>query len=90
MSRTLVVVEFEKAETQAFSHILVVELAIAEIASTSRNVRRTFHVPFGVRVQRSISERDCSHPSCSRVRAHRPDIHFPEYPHDCKQSFALF
>ena len=40
----------------------VVELAIAEMACVSSNVRRTFHVPSGVRVQRSISERDCSHP----------------------------
>ena len=39
-----------------------VELAIAEMACVSRNVRRTFHVPSGVPVQRSISERDCSHP----------------------------
>ena len=47
----------------AFSLILcVVELAIAEMACVSSNVRRTFHVPSGVRVQRSISERDCSHP----------------------------
>ncbi len=44
------------------SHILVVELAIAEMACVSSNVRRTFHVPSGVRVQRSISERDVSHP----------------------------
>ena len=44
------------------SHSVVVELAIAEMASVSSNVRRTFHVPAGVRVQRSISERDCSHP----------------------------
>ncbi len=39
-----------------------VELAIAEMACVSSNVRRTFHVPSGVRVQRSISERDVSHP----------------------------
>ena len=39
-----------------------VELAIAEMACVSSNVRRTFHVPSGVRVQRSISERDFSHP----------------------------
>ena len=44
------------------SHPGVVELAIAEMACVSSNVRRTFHVPSGVRVQRSISERDCSHP----------------------------
>ena len=48
-----------------------VELTIAEMACVSSNVRRTFHVPSGVRVQRSISERDVSHPSCSRVRTHR-------------------
>ena len=46
----------------AFSRILVVELAIAEMACVSRNIRRTFHVPSGVPVQRSISERDVSHP----------------------------
>ena len=40
----------------------VVELAIAEMACVSRNTRRTLHVPSGVPVQRSISERDCSHP----------------------------
>ena len=39
-----------------------VKLAIAEMACVSRNVRRTFHVPSGVPVQRSISERDVSHP----------------------------
>ena len=47
----------------AFSRILfLVELAIAEMACVSRNIRGTFHVPSGVPVQRSISERDCSHP----------------------------
>ena len=47
----------------AFSRILfLVEFAIAEMACVSSNVRRTFHVPSGVRVQRSISERDVSHP----------------------------
>lgn len=47
----------------AFSRILfLVELEIAEMACVSRNIRRTFHVPSGVPVQRSISERDCSHP----------------------------
>ena len=40
----------------------VVELAIAEMACVSRNVCRTFHVPSGVPVQRSISGRDVSHP----------------------------
>ena len=39
-----------------------VEFAIAEMACVSSNVRRTFHVPSGVRVQRSISGRDVSHP----------------------------
>ena len=42
--------------------LFVVELAIAEMACVSRNIRRMFHVPSGVPVQRSISERDCSHP----------------------------
>ena len=40
----------------------VVGFEKAETTSTSRNVRRTFHVPSGVRVQRSISGRDVSHP----------------------------
>ena len=39
-----------------------VEFAIAEMACVSSNVRRTFHVPSGVRVQHSISGRDVSHP----------------------------
>ena len=39
-----------------------VEFAIAEMACVSRNVRRTFHIPSGVPVQRSISGRDVSHP----------------------------
>ena len=42
--------------------LFLVELAIAEMACVSRNIRGTFHVPSGVPVQRSISERDCSHP----------------------------
>ena len=42
--------------------LLLVELAIAEMACVSRIIRGTFHVPSGVPVQRSISERDCSHP----------------------------
>ena len=44
------------------SHPSEVEFAIAEMACVSSNVRRTFHVPSGVRVQRSISRRDVSHP----------------------------
>ena len=47
----------------AFAHILGVELGLTGLTSTSRNVRRTFHVPSGVPVQRSISERDVSHPT---------------------------
>ena len=42
--------------------LLLVEFAIAEMACVSRNIRGTFHVPFGVPVQRSISDRDYSHP----------------------------
>ena len=42
--------------------LFLVELAIAEMACVFRNIRGTFHVPSGVPVQRSISERDCSHP----------------------------
>ena len=48
----------------AFSRILVVELDLAEMACVSRNIRRTLHVPSGVPVQRSISERSVSYPSC--------------------------
>ena len=54
----LIVVELGLFKLKFF----VVELAIAEMACVSRNVRRTFHVPSGVPVQRSISERDVSHP----------------------------
>ena len=43
-----------------------VELGLTGLTSTSRNVRRTFHVPSGVPVQRSISRRDVSHPVTSR------------------------
>ena len=47
----------------AKTHILfLVEIAIAEMACVSRNIRGTFHFPSGVPVQRSISGRDCSHP----------------------------
>ena len=35
----------------AFAHILVVELGLTGLTSTSRNVRRTFHVPSVVLVQ---------------------------------------
>ena len=49
----------------AFSHILKVELDLTEMACVSSNVRRTFHVPSGVRVQRSISERSVSYPDFS-------------------------
>ena len=62
----------------------VVEFAIAEMACVSSNVRRTFHVPSGVRVQRSISERDVSHP-WSWTRAHRADVHFNKHLHDLFQ-----
>ena len=44
--------------------ILEVELDVAEMACVPRNIRRTLHVPSGVPVQRSISERDVSYPSC--------------------------
>ena len=47
----------------AFSRILfAVELAIAEMACVSRNIRTAVPAAYGVPVQRSISERDCSHP----------------------------
>ena len=47
----------------AFSHILKVELDLTEMACVSWNIRRTLHVPSGVPVQRSISERSVSYPS---------------------------
>ena len=47
----------------------VVEFAIAEMACVSRNVRRTFHVPSGVPVQRSISGRDGSYPAVELGKA---------------------
>ena len=66
--RTTLQVAYGKARTvivsERFCSNPVVELAIAEMACVSRNVRRTFHVPSGVPVQRSISERDVSYPSC--------------------------
>ena len=46
----------------AFSHILVVELDLAEMACVSRNVRRTLHVPSGVPVQCFSPERSPSYP----------------------------
>ena len=42
-----------------------VELDLAEMACVSRNIRRTFHVPSGVPIQRSISERSVSYPCYS-------------------------
>ena len=58
--------------------LFVVELDIAEMACVSSNVRRTFHVPSGVRVQRSISERDVSHPGKFSVlfREFRNPFHY--------------
>ena len=47
----------------AFSRILfLVELAIAEMACVSRNIRTAVPAAYGIPVQRSISGRDCSHP----------------------------
>ena len=45
-----------------FSRILGVELAIAEMACVSRNIRTAVPAAYGIPVQRSISERDVSHP----------------------------
>ena len=56
------ILEVELGLTSCF----LVELAIAEMACVSRNIRGTFHVPSGVPVQRSISERDCSHPALKK------------------------
>ena len=47
---------------RSLSYPVLVGFEKAETTSTSRNVRRTFHVPSGVPVQRSLSERDVSHP----------------------------
>ena len=58
----VVELELTGPKLRTASHFSVVEFAIAEIASTSRNVRRTFHVPSVVPVQWSISESDVSHP----------------------------
>ena len=43
-------------------HILEVEFVFAEIACVSRNIRTAVPAAYGIPVQRSISERDCSHP----------------------------
>ena len=61
-SKSLAVFVSNDSSLSVRPRILVVEFAIAEMACVSRNVRRTFHVPSGVPVQRSISERDASHP----------------------------
>ena len=53
-----------------------VEFEIAEMACVSSNVRRTFNVPSGVRVQRSISKRDFSHPEFGNNLANISPIHF--------------
>ena len=45
-----------------FSRILGVELAIAEMACVSRNIRTAVPAAYGIPVQRSISERDGSYP----------------------------
>ena len=61
-SKSLAVFVSNDSSLSVRPRILVVEFAIAEMACVSSNVRRTFHVPSGVRVQRSISGRDVSHP----------------------------
>ena len=41
----------------AFAHILVVELGLTGLTSTSRNVRRTFHVPsFLFQILRTVKD----------------------------------
>ena len=45
----------------------VVELAIAEMACVSRNIRTAVPAVYGIPVQRSISERDVSHPTQQQV-----------------------
>ena len=45
--------------------LFVVELAIAEMACVSRNIRTAVPAAYGIPVQRSISERDVSHPCIS-------------------------
>ena len=42
--------------------LFLVELAIAEMACVSRNIRTAVPAAYGIPVQRSISGRDCSHP----------------------------
>ena len=56
--------------------LFVVEFEIAEMACVSSNVRRTFNVPSGVRVQRSISKRDFSHPGYQNTLVNISLIHF--------------
>ena len=63
-SESLALLRSSDSFLSAFSRILVVELDLAEMACVSRNIRRTLHVPSGVPVQRSISERSVSYPSC--------------------------
>ena len=53
----------------AFAHILEVELGLTGLTSTSRNVRRTFHVPCVAPVQCSSPDRSSSYPIVELVIA---------------------
>ena len=48
--------------SERFSSYPEVELAIAEMACVSRNIRTAVPAAYGIPVQRSISERDGSYP----------------------------
>ena len=63
-----------------------VELVIAEMACVSRNIRRTFHVLFGVSVQRSISGRDVSYP----VKLNSSSQKWRAFPETSAERFTFF
>ena len=60
------------------------------MACVSPNVRTTRSESFASFGSSDSFLNAFSHTLCSRVRKSRNDVHFPEYPHDCKQSLALF
>ena len=60
------------------------------MACVSSNVRRTFHVPSGVRVQRSISKRDFSHPGGVEFEKAETTSTSTNSRTTCAKSLALF
>ena len=61
-SKSLAVFVSNDSPLSVRPRILGVELAIAEMACVSRNIRTAVPAVYGIPVQRSISERDGSYP----------------------------